>query len=141
MGGFYHYRMDVYTPFQHTFMFKQLVKRILHLMTHLTASVWYDTNIHDAVLFNYWTFFPFNLFPLYFSASVCQGILLFINPHHPFLKMSSVCCLMSSSLSMVKLTVGEWLDTEQTNKNIKRTRAFHTTAAMRGAILISIILW
>ncbi len=30
---FYHYRMDVY--FQHTFMFKQLEKWILHPMTHL----------------------------------------------------------------------------------------------------------
>ncbi len=32
---FYHYRMDVYTHFQHTFMFKQLVKWILHPMTPL----------------------------------------------------------------------------------------------------------
>ncbi len=31
----YHYRMDVYTHLQHTFMFKQLVKWILHLMTPL----------------------------------------------------------------------------------------------------------
>ncbi len=39
---FYHYRMDVYTHFQHTFMFKQLVKWILHLMTPLTnvAGFW-----------------------------------------------------------------------------------------------------
>ncbi len=29
----YHYRMDVYIHFQHTFMFKQLVKWILHPMT------------------------------------------------------------------------------------------------------------
>ncbi len=35
---FYHYRMDVYTHFQHTFMFfKQLVKLILHPMTPLKA--------------------------------------------------------------------------------------------------------
>ncbi len=34
-GFFYHYRMDVYTHFQHTFMFKQLVKWILHPMTPL----------------------------------------------------------------------------------------------------------
>ncbi len=32
---FFHYRMDVYTHFQHTFMFKQLVKWILHPMTPL----------------------------------------------------------------------------------------------------------
>ncbi len=32
---FYHYRMDVYTHFQHTFMFKQHVKWILHPMTPL----------------------------------------------------------------------------------------------------------
>ncbi len=32
---FYHYRMDVYTHFQHTFMFKQLEKWILHPMTPL----------------------------------------------------------------------------------------------------------
>ncbi len=32
---FYHYRMDVYTHFQHTFMFKQFVKWILHPMTPL----------------------------------------------------------------------------------------------------------
>ncbi len=32
---FYHYRMDVYTHFQHTFMFKQLVKWIFNLITPL----------------------------------------------------------------------------------------------------------
>ncbi len=31
----YHYRMDVYTHFQHTFMFKQLEKWTLHPMTPL----------------------------------------------------------------------------------------------------------
>ncbi len=35
---FYHYRMDVYTHFQHTFMFKQLVKLILHPMTPLRPN-------------------------------------------------------------------------------------------------------
>ncbi len=35
---FYHYRVDVYTHFQHTFMFKQHVKWILHLMTPLMSS-------------------------------------------------------------------------------------------------------
>ncbi len=35
---FYHYRMDVYTHFQHTFMFKQLEKWILHLMTPLNTG-------------------------------------------------------------------------------------------------------
>ncbi len=34
--GCYHYRMDVYTHFQHTFMVKQLVKWILHPMTPLS---------------------------------------------------------------------------------------------------------
>ncbi len=37
--GFYHYRMDVLTHFQHTFMFKQFVKWILHLMTLLNNEV------------------------------------------------------------------------------------------------------
>ncbi len=36
---FYNYRMDVYTHFQHTFMFKQHVKWILHLMTPLTLYI------------------------------------------------------------------------------------------------------
>ncbi len=35
---FYRYRTDVYTHFQHTFMFKQLVKWILHPMTPLTST-------------------------------------------------------------------------------------------------------
>ncbi len=35
---FDHYRMDVYTHFQHTFMFKQLVKWILHPMTPLSPD-------------------------------------------------------------------------------------------------------
>ncbi len=37
---FYHYRMDVYTHFQHTFMFKQHVKWILHPMTPLRYFGW-----------------------------------------------------------------------------------------------------
>ncbi len=36
---FYHYRMDVYTHFQHTFMFKLLEKWILHPMTPLTIKL------------------------------------------------------------------------------------------------------
>ncbi len=36
---FYHYRMDVYTHFQHTFMFKQ--KWILHPITPLNAFIGY----------------------------------------------------------------------------------------------------
>ncbi len=35
---FYHYRIDVYTHFQHTFMFKQLEKWILHPMTPLSLK-------------------------------------------------------------------------------------------------------
>ncbi len=36
---FYNYRMDVYTHFQHTFMFKQLEKWILHPMTPLRVTL------------------------------------------------------------------------------------------------------
>ncbi len=35
---FYHYRVDVYTHFQHTFMFKQLEKWIKHPMTPLKET-------------------------------------------------------------------------------------------------------
>ncbi len=37
---FYHYRVDVYTHFQHTFMFKQHVKLFLHPMTPLNVCPW-----------------------------------------------------------------------------------------------------
>ncbi len=52
--NFYHYRMDVYTHFQHTFMFKQHVKWILHPMTPLTKHIvnqWYHKNTSDTVIF------------------------------------------------------------------------------------------
>ncbi len=35
---FYHYSVDVYTHFQHTFMFKQLVKWILHPIIPLNQT-------------------------------------------------------------------------------------------------------
>ncbi len=43
---FYHHRMDVYTHFQHTFMFKQLVKLILHPMTPLNVLTSHFSAVH-----------------------------------------------------------------------------------------------
>ncbi len=55
----YHYTMDVYTHFQHTFMFKQLVKWILHPMTPLINSFLEETAYH---LMNRQHLLIFNLF-------------------------------------------------------------------------------
>ncbi len=47
--GFFQYRMDVYKHFQHTFMFKQLEKWILHPMTPLQFCIF----LYFAVWANY----------------------------------------------------------------------------------------
>ncbi len=67
LEDFYHYRMDVYTHFQHTFMFKLFVKWILHLMSPL-IFLWkqkyvffqdFLMNISDKLLYFFLSFFLF----------------------------------------------------------------------------------